>query len=180
MPSPHWDLRPPGVWPDLLVVHAISLPPGGRDTCHIDDLFLGRLDPTAHACFPAIAALRLSAHFLIDRAGVITQYVPILKRAWHAGVSRWEGRENCNDFAIGVELLGDEQTPFETVQYQQLGRLFVQLQMRLPGLTRQRIKGHEHVAPGRKWDPGPMFDWSLLEDTLDHATAAPPWPLWWE
>lgn len=170
---------------DLLVVHAISLPPGRFGGGAIDDLFLGRLDPQADPSFREIAALRVSAHFLVNRAGRLTQYVPVLKRAWHAGVSHWRGRDGCNDFAIGVELEGDDRTPFTAVQYERLAALIRTLQAGLrqremTGLTDDRIVGHQHVAPDRKWDPGPHFDWQHLRDVLEIAAIERQWPLIWE
>ncbi len=170
---------------DLLVVHAISLPPGRFGGHAVDDLFLGRLDPEAHPAFRDLASLRVSAHFLVDREGGLTQYVPILDRAWHSGVSHWQDRDGCNDFSIGVELEGDEQTPFSAVQYLRLGTLIRTLQQGLRnrgmnGLTDDRIVGHQHVAPGRKWDPGPHFDWERLRGMLKEAVPDPQWPLIWE
>ncbi|MBF0110012.1 MAG: 1,6-anhydro-N-acetylmuramyl-L-alanine amidase AmpD [Magnetococcales bacterium] len=182
-PSPHHNARPQGVEIDLVVVHAISLPPGVFGGPAIEALFMGRLDPRAHPSFQEISNLRVSAHFVIDRQGGVTQYVPVRQRAWHAGVSRWEGREGCNDFSIGIEVEGDARTPFETSQYATLARLIALLQTRYPVLKGDRIVGHEHIAPGRKWDPGPLFDWSRLRGLLDGPGDVVPvhdWPLIWE
>lgn len=162
------------------MVHAISLPPGCFGGGHIDDLFLGRLDPAADAYFARIAGLRVSAHFLIRRAGSVTQYVPVLARAWHAGESQWRGKTRCNDFSVGVELEGDDKTPFTTIQYRQLARLFRTLQTRLPLLKNDHMAGHQEIAPGRKWDPGPCFDWPRLWQETARAVPEPSWPLIWE
>ncbi len=163
---------------DLLVIHAISLPPGCFGGGAIDALFLGHLGQpdhplaASHPFLQEIAQLRVSAHFLIDRAGCITQYVPILARAWHAGVSNWQGRDACNDFSVGIELEGDEQTPFTPAQYDTLSLLIQALRRRLPSLC--SVAGHQHVAPGRKWDPGRQFDWERLRiDLADVQTERP-------
>ncbi len=144
---------------------------------------MGKLDPSAHPFFQEIATLKVSAHFVIQRSGDVTQYVPVQRRAWHAGLSVWEGREGCNDFSIGIELEGDAKTPFEDTQYSTLAGLISQLQGRYPALGVDRIVGHEHVAPGRKWDPGPMFDWSRLRMLLGEpgvSARSCDWPLIWE
>lgn len=169
LPSPHCDERPAGVQPELVVLHAISLPAGVFGGPCVDDLFLGRLDTTRQAGLTGLAGLRVSAHFLIDRQGAITQYVPVLKRAWHAGASCWRGRTACNDFSVGIELEGDAHTAFEAVQYQHLAVLIRTLQLRLPRLCDEHITGHQYIAPGRKWDPGPCFDWDLLHQLLGDA-----------
>lgn len=197
LPSPFFDHRPPGTVIDLLVIHAISLPPGCFGGTDIDDLFLGQLKPKNRGSeeedsfYKEIAALQVSTHFLIDRLGKVTQYVPVLCRAWHAGKSVWQGRQPCNPFSIGVELEGDAQTPFEPIQYQQLVNLVPMLQKGLvqrgqAGFTHQNITGHQHIAPGRKWDPGPFFDWqhfqALLSQNSQNSQNRPvsPWPLVWE
>ncbi len=146
----------------------------------MDDLFLGRLDPNAHPFYQEIATLRVSAHFLIRRQGALTQYVPTDCRAWHAGVSRWQKRTHCNDFSLGIELEGDEKTPFETVQYYQLARLIRTLQRRYPAITDQRIVSHQQIAPQRKWDPGPGFDWHVFYAILAQASPCNQWPLVWQ
>ena len=162
-PSPHWDERPPDAAIDLLVVHNISLPPGEFGGPWIDDLFLGRLDPEAHAYFEvACAAGRVSTHLLIPRDGRLLQYVPLGRRAWHAGYSCFAGRERCNDFSIGIELEGDDFTPFEPVQYDTLTRAARAIMGRYPAIGPGRIIGHSDIAPGRKTDPGPLFDWDLF------------------
>ena len=179
LPSPFFDHRPSGAVIDLLVVHAISLPPGRFGGADIDDLFLGRLSPHSwrpeeQSLYREIATLRVSAHFLIDREGKITQYVPILCRAWHAGQSVWQGRQRCNDFSIGIELEGDAVTPFEPLQYRRLVQLIHALRQGLeqrdqPGFDARCITGHQHIAPGRKWDPGPLFDWHHLRGLLSET-----------
>lgn len=169
LPSPHCDDRPAGTFPELIVLHAISLPPGEFGGAYVDELFLGRLDPSVHPYFQEIAHLRVSAHFLVDRGGVVTQYVPVMRRAWHAGLSSWRGREGCNDFSVGIELEGDERTPFTDLQYRHLALLIRTLRSRAHTLCDQHIAGHQHVAPGRKWDPGPQFDWDRLFRELEEA-----------
>lgn len=165
-PSPHCDDRPPGVTVEVLVVHAISLPPGRFGGPYIDDLFLGRLDPAAHPYFQEIQGLRVSAHFLVRRDGTLVQYVPVHRRAWHAGESCCEGRTRVNDFSVGVELEGCDELPFEPVQYEVLAGLARALMAVFPAVTPQRIYGHADVAPGRKTDPGPHFDWQRLRGLL--------------
>jgi AmpD protein len=150
--------------PELVVVHGISLPPGEFGGPWIDELFLGRLDPAAHPYFAAIAHLRVSAHLLIRRDGAITQYVPFHLRAWHAGASMFGGRERCNDFSIGIELEGTDDKPYAEVQYARLAEVIHALQKVYPTLT--AIAGHEDIAPGRKTDPGPAFDWPSLAHAL--------------
>jgi AmpD protein len=156
VPSPHYDERPDDAAIDLIVVHNISLPPGEFGGKWIDDLFLGRLDPEAHPYFRDIAAMRVSSHFLIRRDGSLIQYVPCELRAWHAGVSSWKGRERCNDFSLGIELEGTDEILFEDAQYQTLAGLTHALFDRYGRID---IAGHSDIAPGRKTDPGPFFDW---------------------
>ena len=167
--SPNFDARPPGGGIDLIVVHGISLPPGEFGGPHVERLFCNRLDPDAHDCFRAIAALRVSAHLLIRRDGSLVQFVALSDRAWHAGESSFEGRARCNDFSIGIELEGTDCTPYETVQYERLGEACRTLMDRWPSITADRIVGHCDVAPDRKTDPGPSFDWRRLK----HLLAAP-------
>ena len=154
--SPHFDERPPGERIALIVIHNISLPPGEFGGRYIDDLFLGRLDPRAHPYFREIAALRVSSHFLIRRDGEVVQFVAPEKRAWHAGQSSWRGRERCNDFSIGVELEGADDVPFSEHQYESLAALTRRLEQQYGPLEKA---GHSEIAPGRKTDPGPWFDW---------------------
>jgi N-acetyl-anhydromuramoyl-L-alanine amidase len=155
-PSPHCDARPAGAKIELLVIHNIALPPGEYGGPWIDDLFLARLDPKAHPAFEEIAALEVSSHFLIRRDGSLIQYVPCEMRAWHAGVSSWQGRARCNDFSIGVELEGSDDVPFAEPQYETLAKLTRALFSRY---GRLEIAGHSDIAPGRKTDPGPWFEW---------------------
>jgi len=154
--SPNRDDRPPGTQIDLLVVHSISLPPRVFGGDAVIDLFLNRLDFDAHPWFEQLRGLRVSAHFLIRRDGELLQFVPCAKRAWHAGVSSHLGRSRCNDFSIGVELEGSDFDPFEPVQYQVLVALTRLLRYRYP---LEHVLGHQDIAPGRKTDPGPFFDW---------------------
>jgi N-acetyl-anhydromuramoyl-L-alanine amidase len=157
--SPNHDERPEGVAPSLLIVHSISLPPGEYGGDGIERLFTNRLDPSAHPYFGEIAGLRVSSHFLIRRSGELVQFVPSSRRAWHAGESSWRGRARCNDFSIGVELEGLDSAPFERSQYARLAELIGALRARLP---LRELAAHSDVAPGRKSDPGPHFDWPGL------------------
>lgn len=162
--SPNTDPRPAGAEVTLLVVHGISLPPGRFGGDAIERLFTNRLDPHAHPYYAAIAPLRVSSHFLIRRDGSLTQFVSCADRAWHAGVSRWNGRERCNDFSIGVELEGTDERPYTAKQYARLAALVRRLRRRWP---LRDIAGHSDIAPGRKTDPGPSFDWRRLRRLLD-------------
>jgi len=155
-PSPNFDLRPQDAIISLLVIHNISLPSGKYGSTYISDLFCNRLDYNADPSFSELRDLRVSAHFLIRRDGELLQFVATDARAWHAGVSSFDGRQRCNDFSIGVELEGCDGEAFTDAQYQTLVRLTVALQQRHP-LT--DVAGHQHIAPGRKTDPGPCFDW---------------------
>lgn len=159
IPSPNFDERPADTAICLVVVHAISLPPGEFGGQGIVDLFTNVLDPQAHPYYREIADLRVSAHFLIRRDGELIQFVSTARRAWHAGVSQWAGRERCNDFSIGIELEGWDELPFENAQYRTLNFLLAELCPRYP---LQAIVGHSEIAPGRKTDPGPGFDWSQV------------------
>jgi AmpD protein len=160
--SPHYNDRPEGMTIDLLVIHGISLPPGEFGGPYVDQLFTATLDPAAHPFFAEIAHLQVSAHLLIRRTGEIIQYVSFLKRAWHAGMSHFAGRTGCNDFSIGIELEGCDDVPYTNEQYQQLNSVIKILQAAWPLITQERIVGHCHIAPGRKTDPGPAFDWKRL------------------
>ena len=164
--SPHFDARPTGVLPELLVVHGISLPPAQFGGPWIDRLFTGTLPANAHPYFREIAAQRVSAHALIRRDGQLVQYVPFGERAWHAGPSTYRGRSACNDFSIGVELEGTDDTPYTDIQYVSLAELTAALLAAYPSLSAQAIAGHSEIAPGRKTDPGPLFDWALLRRLL--------------
>lgn len=167
--SPHQDERPDADDIALVVIHNISLPPGRFGGGFVDALFQGRLDPGAHPYFRDIAALRVSAHLCIFRDGSATQYVPFDRRAWHAGVSNWQGRERCNDFSIGIELEGSDDVPFESAQYARLVVVLRALFSRYPRLGSRKMAGHSDIAPGRKTDPGPHFDWSHLHALLAAA-----------
>jgi AmpD protein len=158
--------------PEVLILHAISLPPGEFGGCGIEDLFCNRLDPAAHPYYGEISHLEVSAHFLIRRNGEVIQFVPAHKRAWHAGRSSIEGRERVNDFSIGIELEGCDDLPFEAVQYAALAELTRALMAAFPAITPQRIYGHSDVAPGRKTDPGPRFDWARYRDDLSSSALA--------
>jgi AmpD protein len=161
--SPNFGVRPAGVDISLVVVHSISLPPGEFGGDAIECLFTNRLDPRAHPAFAALEGLRVSAHFLIRRTGHVTQFVSCDDRAWHAGTSMWQGRNDCNDWSIGIELEGLEGGTFEHAQYASLRRIVTSLASRYP---LSEIVGHEHVAPGRKADPGARFDWSRVARDL--------------
>jgi len=167
--SPHFDDRPSGCVPELLVVHGISLPPGEFGGPWIDRLFTGTLPANGHPYFRAIAAQRVSAHALIRRDGQIVQYVPFDARAWHAGQSAWCGRAGCNDFSIGVELEGTDETPYADAQYYALAGLISALLSVYPSLRKEAIVGHSDIAPGRKTDPGPSFEWARLRALLDQT-----------
>ena len=158
LPSENHNERP-DTEISLVVIHNISLPPGEFGQRHIEDFFTNQLDVDAHPSFQSIKDLRVSAHLLIKRDGHIVQFVPFNKRAWHAGVSSYQGRENCNDFSIGIELEGDDHTAYEPAQYQALNQTLEVLKSSYP-IT--NIVGHSDVAPGRKTDPGEAFDWSKL------------------
>ncbi|SDJ81218.1 1,6-anhydro-N-acetylmuramyl-L-alanine amidase AmpD [Microbulbifer yueqingensis] len=159
VPSPHCNDRPAGTEVDLLVIHCISLPPGQYGGPWIDDFFQGKLDTSAHPYFEEIGELRVSAHLLVDRAGVVTQYVPFDRRAWHAGQSEFCGREGCNDFSIGIELEGLDTDTYTDAQYHALAGVTAAIMAAYPLITTDRITGHSDIAPVRKLDPGPGFDW---------------------
>ena len=157
--SPNHDERPPGTAISLVVLHSISLPPGEYGGDSIERLFTNCLDPEAHPYFREVCGLKVSAHFLVRRDGSVIQFVPVERRAWHAGVSSWRGRERCNDFSVGIELEGTDDAPFEPAQYVALVSLIRRLQNTLPI---RDIAAHSEVAPGRKTDPGAQFDWTRL------------------
>ena len=163
-PSPNFNERPDGEI-SLLVIHNISLPPGQFATGKVQAFFQNRLDVTEHPYFEGIKALRVSAHFLIERDGQITQFVSCLDRAWHAGISSFEGREACNDFSLGIELEGTDTTPYTDAQYQQLVAVTQTLIGLYPAIA-GNITGHSDIAPVRKTDPGPAFDWSRFRAML--------------
>lgn len=171
LPSPNADERPNDCEPSLIVVHGISLPPGRFGGPWIDCLFTNTLPPEEDEYFAGICHLRVSAHALIRRDGEVRQYVPFNRRAWHAGESSYQGRTRCNDFSIGIELEGTDDTPYTNAQYNQLVALVVLLRRTYSSLQDAEIVGHEHIAPGRKTDPGPAFDWSRFNGLLDSGAG---------
>jgi AmpD protein len=168
--SPNFDQRPDGVSIDLVVIHSISLPPGEYGGLGIEQLFTNQLSPDAHPYYAQIAGLKVSSHFLIRRNGELVQFVPVGMRAWHAGLSNWQGRERCNDFSIGIELEGDDDTPFEIAQYETLQSLLVGLDKDWPI---QAITSHACIAPVRKTDPGPHFDWDWVRQVCPQLDIVP-------
>ena len=166
VPSPNFGPRPDGARIDLIVLHSISLPPGVYGGPEVEQLFTNQLDWSAHPYFEQIRGMEVSAHFFVRRTGELVQFVDAGARAWHAGASCWRGRANCNDDSIGIELEGLEGERFEAAQYATLTRLCEQLRARFPI---GHIAGHEHIAPSRKQDPGPGFDWSRLQQSLGWA-----------
>ncbi len=166
VPSPNVDLRPDPDDISLLVIHNISLPPGQFGGGEICALFCNQLDPTQHPFFSEIEGLKVSAHLLIDRQGELTQFVPFHKRAWHAGNSSFSGREQCNDYAIGIELEGTDNTPYTEAQYAMLTDVTALIMQNYPAITSERITGHETISPERKTDPGPAFDWNRYLNSL--------------
>ena len=160
LPSPNCDERPADAHIELVVIHNISLPPGVFDGDAVIELFTNRLDWDAHPYYQGIRGLKVSAHFLIRRDGTLIQFVPCTLRAWHAGASNWEGRERCNDFSIGIELEGSDDQPFSEAQYATLIPLVQMLKQAYPI---RAVVGHSDIAPGRKTDPGPHFDWQRLD-----------------
>jgi AmpD protein len=166
IPSPNADQRPEGTEPDLLVIHNISLPPGRFGGPWIEQLFLNQLDASADPFFASIAALRVSAHLLIRRDGELLQFVELGRRAWHAGRSSFQGRPECNDYGIGIELEGADEVAYTDAQYQRLTQVTTLIRARYPAITSDRITGHEQIAPGRKTDPGPAFDWQRYLNSL--------------
>ena len=171
--SPNCDSRPAGVEADLIVVHGISLPPGEFGGPWIDRLFTNDLPPGAHPYFAEVASLRVSSHLVIRRDGAVTQYVKFTDRAWHAGQSSYNGREACNDFSIGIELEGTDTTAYDAAQYRGLADAVGALCAAYPGLSPARLVGHSDIAPGRKTDPGPAFDWPLARRLIAAACARP-------
>lgn len=164
--SPNANARPPGAVPELIVIHNISLPSGCFGSGHIEALFTNCLDCHCHPDFADLEGLTVSSHLLIDRDGAVTQFVPFDRRAWHAGASCYRGRENCNDFSIGIELEGTDETPYTERQYNQLVTVVRQLLDHYPTLSERDIAGHSDIAPGRKTDPGAAFDWDYFRRHL--------------
>jgi AmpD protein len=169
--SPNRDARPPGVAADLIVVHGISLPPGEFGGPWIDRLFANTLPAEVHPYFAEVAALRVSSHLAVARDGAVTQYVKFTERAWHAGQSNYRGREACNDFSVGVELEGTDMLPYEPAQYGALAEIVAALCAAYPRLSPDRLVGHSDIAPGRKTDPGPAFDWPRARSLIAAAMA---------
>ena len=168
-PSPNYDERPDDTDISLIVIHNISLPPGQFGGEGIDKLFSNSLDKNEHPFYKEIFQLRVSSHLLIRRNGEVVQYVPFQKRAWHAGESQFLGRDVCNDFSIGIEMEGTDFEPFSDTQYDVLAQVIKVLQGHFPSLNKGSITGHEHIAPGRKTDPGPFFDWQRLGKMLGQS-----------
>lgn len=170
IPSPNYDLRDDPTDISLIVVHNISLPPDEYGSDDIIDFFLNKLDHAKHEFYQEIKGVEVSSHYLIRRCGEIIEFVPPEKRAWHAGVSEYKGRNNCNDFSIGIELEGSDNEEFEQIQYAKLAQLIALLRAKIPKLNKDKnlanIVGHSDIAPGRKTDPGPYFDWEILKKLL--------------
>ena len=170
-PSPNCDARPSGSAIDLLIIHNISLPPGEFGGPWIDQLFTNTLDTDAHPWFSDnLVGVEVSAHALIRRDGGLIQYVSFEQRAWHAGLSCFDGRQRCNDFSIGIELEGTDEQPFEPAQYQTLAAVTHALMAAYPDIKQQRITGHSDIAPGRKTDPGPHFSWPHFRQLLQQTS----------
>ncbi len=159
--SPNFDARPPDIETNLIVIHGISLPPGDFGGPWIERLFTNSLPLDAHEYFAQIGPLKVSSHVVVARTGDLTQYVKFTDRAWHAGLSSYEGRQACNDFSVGLELEGTDTLPYEPIQYEVLAQVIGALCAAYPALSPDRVVGHSDIAPGRKTDPGPAFDWSL-------------------
>lgn len=162
IPSPNCDERPDDEAISLVVVHGISLPPGQFGGQGVEQLFTNQLNPTEDPYYQTIAHLKVSAHLFINRRGQVTQFVPFDKRAWHAGASRYQQRDKCNDFSIGIELEGTDKTPYTASQYHALRNVIKALLQAYPSIPQAAVTGHEHIAPGRKTDPGPYFMWSAI------------------
>jgi len=169
--SPNRDARPPGAEPRLVVLHGISLPPGQFGGPHIERLFTNTLDWDAHPYFAEIRGLEVSAHLLVRRDGSLLQFVPFTERAWHAGESCFRRRARCNDDSIGIELEGEDDVPYEDAQYAVLVPVLAALLRTYPAISAREIAAHSDIAPGRKTDPGPAFDWLRLYDGLNGQLA---------
>ncbi len=165
--SPNFNERPEGESVSLLVIHNISLPPGQYGGGYIEQFFTNQLPINDDPFFQEIKDLQVSSHLLIERTGRVVQFVPLHKRAWHAGVSCYQGVPNCNDFSIGIELEGTDVEPYTPEQYAQLVELTIAIQAEFPAITNERIVGHSDIAPGRKTDPGPAFDWEYFYSVLN-------------
>ena len=164
--SPNCDHRPADTGIDMLVIHSISLPPGEYEHDYVEQFFQNRLDSSAHPYFKEIEELKVSAHLYIRREGRVIQFVPLGMRAWHAGVSSWQGRDKCNDFSIGIELAGCDEEEYTADQYVSLCGVTKQIQAAYPDISEDRILGHSDIAAGRKTDPGPCFDWERYKQML--------------
>jgi len=170
----HWDERPivnnQPMTVDLLVIHNISLPPAESeedfDNQYVEDFFSGQLDCSAHPIFSELEGVRVSAHLFIKRSGQVIQFVPLNYRAWHAGLSEFNGRQRCNDFSVGIEMQGTDLIPYTDAQYDSLVKVTKEIQGLFPGILKQNIVGHEHIAPKRKTDPGPSFDWNRYKNRI--------------
>ncbi|HET7306998.1 MAG TPA: 1,6-anhydro-N-acetylmuramyl-L-alanine amidase AmpD [Gammaproteobacteria bacterium] len=171
VPSPNCDARPADGQIDLLVIHGISLPPGEFGGPHIDELFTNELDPAAHPYFAEIEGLHVSSHLFIRRDGELVQFVNLLDRAWHAGVSSFDGRSACNDFSIGIELEGTDDLAYPDAQYDRLAEATCAIMRTWPAIKPDRICGHCDIAPGRKTDPGPAFDWPRFRAMIEERNA---------
>ena len=171
--SPNRDARPAGTDPSMVVLHGISLPPGRFGGPEIASLFANTLDFDAHPYFQEIRGLKVSAHLLIRRDGAAVQFVPFTERAWHAGESCFRGATRCNDFSIGVELEGEDETPYDDRQYPVLAAVLRAIFAVYPAISARELAGHCDIAPGRKMDPGPAFDWLRLYDDLGAPSSAP-------
>ena len=169
--SPNFNERPSGTSLSLLVIHNISLPPGQFGGDAIERFFCNQLDASAHPYFQSIADLKVSSHLMIRRDGSVLQFVSLLDRAWHAGRSSFQGEDECNDFSVGIELEGTDDTPYTNAQYDQLAALTSQIMAAWPEITHDRITGHSDIAPGRKTDPGPAFDWPGFRSRLQSRTT---------
>ena len=167
--SPNFNQRPNGAAVSLLVVHGISLPPGEFGGGYIQQFFLNTLDPKQHPYFATVADVQVSAHCLIDRTGGITQFVSFDDRAWHAGRSCYCGERECNNYSIGIELEGTDDIPYSSAQYKTLSELTLIIQQAYPAVTHERIVGHSDIAPGRKTDPGAIFDWQYYRKLIKHT-----------
>lgn len=171
--SPNFNMRPDPMDTSLLVIHNISLPPGQFGGGHVQQLFSNCLPAAGHACFAQLQNTEVSAHVLIERDGAVTQFVAFSDRAWHAGVSQFQGRENCNDYSIGIELEGTDRWPYTDRQYERLLAVTATLMQHYPAITPERIVGHETIAPQRKTDPGSAFDWPYYRRQLTKLTGRP-------
>src|ERR1700688_2332002 len=172
--SPNYDTRPPGAEADLIVVHGISLPPGEFGGPWIDRLFTNTLPAELHPYFAEVGSQRVSSHLVVNRDGAVTQYVSFTERAWHAGKSIYQGRDACNDFSVGVELEGTDTLPYEATQYEALAAVVAALCAAYPRLSADRLVGHSDIAPGRKTDPGPAFDWPRARRLIGAACRQAP------